>query len=191
MKDLILLGLGAMFVNNIVLTRFLGICPFIGVSRKTDSALGMSFAVFFIMIISSVAGWLIHTFILKPFSLEYLMIISFIFIIASLVQMTEVIIKNTNKNLYDALGIYLPLITTNCAVLGVAFLNITQTYNFIETIIFSVFSGLGFALALLMMSAIRERLELEDVPLAFKGAPIAFIVAAIMSLAFLGFSTLI
>ena len=191
MENLFIILLTALFVNNIVLTKFLGICPFIGVSRRTGPALGMSFAVLFVMTIGSVVSWLMYTFLLEPLGLEYLMILIFIFIIASLVQFTELFIKAYSDKLYKSLGIYLPLITTNCAILGVAFLNIMEEFNFIEALVYSVGSGIGFMLALLLMSAIRERLELGNVPEPFKGVPVAFVIAAMMSLVFLGFGALI
>jgi Na+-translocating ferredoxin:NAD+ oxidoreductase subunit A len=191
MNELLILIFSAIFVNNIVLTRFLGICPFIGVSKRTDAALGMSFAVIFVMSLSAIITWPLYHYVLIEFNLEYMMIVAFILIIAFLVQMVEIFIKHFSDNLYKNLGIYLPLITTNCAILGVAFLNVMQEYNFIEAFLFSVASGIGFLVALILMSAIREKLELGDVPNVFRNVPIAFIIAGMMSLAFMGFKAFI
>jgi electron transport complex protein RnfA len=191
MENLLALIIGAIFVNNFVLTRFLGLCPFFGVSKKTSSALGMGFAVVFVMGIASVVTWVIHNLILVPLSIEYLQIVSFILTIAFLVQVVEIVLKRFNQTLYKALGIYLPLITTNCAILGVAFLNVQENYSFIAAIVFGISAGIGFTLALILMSGIRERLEIAKVPEVFKGIPIAFIIAAIMSMAFLAFSGMI
>jgi electron transport complex protein RnfA len=187
MENLFVIIISAIFVNNIVLMKFLGLCPFFGVSKKTSSALGMSGAVLFVMTIASIVTWLINTYLLIPFGIEYLRTISFILIIASLVQTVEILLKRFNQTMYKALGIYLPLITTNCAILGMALLNIQENYNFIEALVFGIATGVGFGIALLVMSGIRERLEIADVPKAFQGLPIAFIVASLMSLAFLGF----
>jgi len=183
--------IGAIFVNNFILTKFLGLCPFFGVSTKTKSALSMGIALTFVTAISAAMTWLIYTYILVPLGLEYLKIIVFILVIATAVQFVELFIKKSNPALYNALGIYLPLITTNCIVLGVALLNIEDNYNFIQSFVFGIAGGLGFTLAILLMSGIRERLELSDVPKPFKGLPIAFIVAALMSMTFLAFSGMI
>jgi electron transport complex protein RnfA len=191
MNSLFAIIIGAIFVNNFILTRFLGLCPFIGVSKKTKPALGMGLAVVFVMTLASMVTWLAYTFILIPLGLEYLQIIVFILVIATLVQFVELFLRKTNPILYKALGIYLPLITTNCAVMGVALLNVQENYSFIEASVFGISAGVGFTLALMLMSGIRERLELSDVPKAFDGIPIAFIVAAIMSMAFLAFSGMI
>ncbi|MFP4423914.1 MAG: electron transport complex protein RnfA [Candidatus Woesearchaeota archaeon] len=182
--------IGAIFVQNFVLMRFLGICPFIGVSKRTGPAFGMGAAVSFVMTTASLATWLAYQF-LEAYGLEYLKIVVFIFVIASLVQLVEIVVKATSQKLYSALGIYLPLITTNCAVLGAAFLNISEGYNLLESIVHGISAGIGFTLALLLMSGIREHLDLGNVPKPFQGVPIAFITAAFMSLAFLGFSTLL
>jgi len=191
MTDLILIFIGAVFVNNFVLSRFLGICPFMGVSKKIDTALGMTFAVLFVMTIAGIITWIIQYAVLNPFNLQYLQTIIFILIIASLVQLVEMIIEKVSPALYSSLGIFLPLITTNCAILGVAILNIQQNYNFMQMFVFTVGSGLGFGLALILFAGIRERVDLSDVPVYFKGMPIAFISAGILALAFMGFSGLI
>ncbi len=190
MDSLISILIGAIFVNNFVLTRFLGICPFIGVSRSTKPAIGMGIAVTTVMVLVSAITWLLFNLFLKPFSLEYMHIVIFILIIASFVQLLEQLMKKYNQSLFKALGIYLPLITTNCAILGVALLNITENLNFIESVTFGLGAGLGFSLALLMMSAIREKLDLGNVPKPFRGPAIAFITAALLSLAFTAFSTI-
>ena len=187
MNDIYAIIIGAMFVNNFVLSRFLGLCPFFGVSKKTSSALGMGMAVTFVMTLATFGTWIINEFVLVKFGLQYLNIIAFILVIATLVQMVEIFLKRFNQTLYKALGVYLPLITTNCAVLGLALLNIQEGYNLFEALVFGVSAGLGFTLVLLLMSGIRERLELADVPKPFQGLPIAFIIASLMSLAFLGF----
>lgn len=191
MENLLALIIGAIFVNNFILTRFLGLCPFFGVSKKTSSALGMGFAVTFVMGIASVVTWIIYNLILVPLSIEYLQIVSFILTIAFLVQVVEIVLKRFNQTLYKALGIYLPLITTNCAILGLAFINVQNNYSFIAALVFGISAGIGFTLALILMSGIRERLETAKVPEVFKGIPIAFIIAAIMSMAFLAFSGMI
>ncbi|MCK4311152.1 MAG: electron transport complex subunit RsxA [Candidatus Cloacimonetes bacterium] len=184
------MAIAAIFVQNFVLMRFLGLCPYIGVSKKLDSALGMGMAVIFVMTMASTFTWLIHTFLLIPLKIEFLQTIAFILTIASLVQLVEMIIQKTAPALYKALGVYLPLITTNCAVLGVAILNINEKYSFIEAILNGFFAGLGFTLVLLLMAGIRERLDRAELPASMKGMPIAMIVAGCMALAFLGFSGL-
>lgn len=189
--DLFAIIIGAIFVNNFILTRFLGLCPFFGVSKKTKPALGMGIAVVFVMSLASMATWASYKWILAPLKIEYLQIIVFILVIATLVQFVELFLKKANPVLYRALGIYLPLITTNCAVLGVALLNVKENYSFIGSVMFGFSAGMGFMLALLLMSGIRERLELSNVPKAFSGLPIAFIVASLMSMAFLAFSGMI
>jgi len=191
MENLLAIIIGAIFVNNFILTRFLGLCPFFGVSKKTKPALGMGIAVIFVLTLASTATWLAYKLILVPLNIQYLKIIVFILIIATLVQFVELFLKKANPILYKALGIYLPLITTNCAVLGVALLNVQENYSFIASVVFGLSAGAGFTLALLLMSGIRERLELSKVPKAFEGLPIAFIVAALMSMAFLAFSGMI
>ncbi len=191
MQKLYLIIISAVLVNNFILTRFLGICPFIGVSSQIDASIGMGAAVVFVMTVASLVTWLIHNFLLVPFGLEFLQTISFILVVASLVQLCEIIINKVSPTLKNALGIYLPLITTNCAVLGVAILNIRTGLSFIESIVNGLGAGLGFTLALLLMAGIRERLDLAPVPKALKGAPITFIVAGLLSIAFLGFAALI
>lgn len=191
MEHLLLLFVGAALVNNIVLSRFLGICPFMGVSKSTETAVGMSLSVAFVMTISAVVSFLIDKYILVPLSLEYLRTIVFILIIASLVQFVEMVIEKTLPELYSGLGIYLPLITTNCAVLGVALLNVQFKYSFIEMLIFSFGTAAGFGLALILFAGLRERISYSAVPKYFQGMPIVFIMAGILSLAFMGFSGMV
>ncbi|MBU0687018.1 MAG: electron transport complex subunit RsxA [Candidatus Margulisbacteria bacterium] len=186
-----LIIISSVLVNNFILIRFLGICPFIGVSSQVDASLGMGLAVVFVMTMASLVTWIIQTFILTPFGLGFLQTIAFILIVASLVQLTEIVINKVSPTLKQSLGIYLPLITTNCAILGVAILNIRANYTFIQAVVNGFGSGIGFTLALLLMAGIRERLDLSPVPKALKGAPITFITAALMSIAFLGFIGLI
>ncbi|MDK2945401.1 electron transport complex subunit RsxA [Geotoga petraea] len=190
MTNLILIFLSATLVNNFVLSRFLGICPFLGVSKKIDSATGMSMAVIFVMTMAGIITWGLNL-ILVVTGLEFLRIIVFILVIASLVQFVEFFIKKTSPSLYEALGIYLPLITTNCAVLGVALINIQTNYNFIEATVNSFASSLGFAMALIIFSSIRERVDLNNIPKAFKGTALALITAGLLSMAFMGFSGLV
>ena len=186
-STLVTIAIGAIFVNNFVLNRFLGICPFVGVSRSVESSVGMGMAVMFVMTLAGLVTYLVNK-VLVLAGVGFLQTVSFILVIASLVQFVEMFLQKFNPTLYSALGIYLPLITTNCAVLGVALLNIKQEHNIIEVLVFSFSAAIGFALALVIMAGIRERLEITDVPRAMKGAPIAFIVAGLLSLAFLGFS---
>ena len=183
--------IGAIFVNNVVLAQFLGICPFLGVSSKVDTSLGMGAAVTFVMALSSIVAWSIQEFILVPLGIEYMQTIVFILVIAALVQMVEIVLKKVSPSLYQALGIFLPLITTNCAVLGVAILMIQKEFNLLQSFTYSVSTALGFALALVIFAGLRERLELEDVPEAMKGIPVSLIVAAILAMAFIGFSGLV
>ena len=189
--QLLAIFFSAAVVNNFVLYRFLGICPFLGVSKKTGSALGMGLAVTFVMVIATTATWLIHNLLLVRFGLPFLQYAVFILVIASLVQFIEMYMKKYQDNLYKAFGIYLPLITTNCAILGVTLLMVLEGYNFIESLVFAIGAGAGFMLALLLMSGIRERLDLADVPDALKGAPIALIIAGILALAFAGFGSIL
>ncbi len=184
------IAIGAILINNFVLKRFLGLCPFLGVSKQLDSALGMGFAVIFVMTMASIVTFGIYHYVLVPYHIEYLRTIAFILVIATLVQFVEMVIEKTSPGLYRSLGIYLPLITTNCAVLGVAVLNIDKTYSFVETLVHGFSAGIGFTVALLLMAGIRERLELADIPESLRGVPIAFIVAGLMSIAFLGFAGL-
>lgn len=191
MKTLIIILFSAIFVNNFVLSKFLGICPFLGVSKKLSSAVGMSLAVTAVMVASSAVTWPIYTYLLKP-KYEYLQTLVFILVIASLVQIVEIVLKKFIPPLYKSLGIYLPLITTNCAVLGVALLNIQESYSFIESLVNSLGAGLGFMLALVLFSGIREKLEKnESIPKALKGLPIALIAASIVSVSFMGFAGVI
>ncbi len=181
----------AILVNNYVLSRFLGICPFLGVSRQVETALGMGMAVTFVMTLASVITYILQIFVLNPMGLSYLQTIAFILVIASLVQFVEMVIQKVSPTLYQALGVYLPLITTNCAVLGLTLLNIQFKYNLIETIVNAVGASIGFSLAIVLFAGIRERLEIADVPQVFKGFPIALITAGLMSIAFLGFAGLV
>ncbi|MDI3523866.1 MULTISPECIES: electron transport complex subunit RsxA [unclassified Kosmotoga] len=182
--------LSAVLVNNFVLSRFLGICPFLGVSRKVDTAIGMSLAVIFVMVMASVITWLLNV-LLVALGLPFLTTIVFILVIAVLVQFVEIVLKKTSPGLYESLGIYLPLITTNCAILGLAVLNVQLEYNLLETIINSVGAGIGFALALIIFSTIRERMDLVELPEAFKGTASALITAGLLSMAFTGFQGLV
>lgn len=191
MLHLFVIFLSAILVNNFVLTRFLGICPFLGVSRRVETALGMGLAVIFVMTLASLVTNLVYNFILVPLNLLFLQIVVFILVIASLVQLVEIILEKISPALYRALGIYLPLITTNCAILGLALLNVIKGHNAIEAVIFGLGAGIGFALALLIMAGIKERLELADVPVALQGAAITLITAGFLSLAFMGFSGLV
>lgn len=191
MNELIAIFLGMVLINNFVLVRFLGLCPFFGVSKKLSSAVSMGIAVTFVMTIASIATWLIYHYILIPFNMEYMYIIIFILVIATLVQIIELFIKKTNIALYFSFGIYLPLITTNCAVLGITLILIYQDYSFLGSVVAALGGGLGFTLVLTMMSGIREKLELANAPKAMKGLPIAFIIATLLGLAFSGFGGMI
>ncbi len=183
--------IGAALVNNFVLARFLGICPFLGVSKRLETAFGMGMAVIFVMTLASVGTNIVYAYVLLPLGLEFLQIIAFILIIASLVQLVETVLQKTVPTLYRGLGIYLPLITTNCAILGLALLNVLKSYNLLRAIIFGLGAGMGFTLALLLMAGIRQRLVFADVPKSLRGVPIALIIAGLMSLAFFGFSGLV
>ena len=183
--------IGAIFVNNIVLSQFLGICPFLGVSSKVETSLGMSAAVTFVMAITAVVAWSLQKYVLAPLNIGYMQTIVFILVIAALVQMVEIVLKKVSPALYQALGIFLPLITTNCAVLGVAILLVQEQYNLLQSVVYSVSIALGFGLALVLFAGLRERLELEEVPEAFRGTPIALITAGILAMAFMGFSGLV
>ena len=180
--------IGSVFVNNFVLSQFLGICPFLGVSKKTNTALGMGFAVIFVMSIASVFTYLVNEYVLIRLGLEYMKTIAFILIIAALVQSVEIVIKKFSPSLYSALGVYLPLITTNCAVLGVALLNIEKAYNLLQSFLNGVFAGVGFTLAIVLLVGVRERIVLKNVPEPFRGFPITLIAAALLSMAFSAFS---
>lgn len=190
MREIIVIILGAVLVENFVLVRFLGICPFLGVSKKLNTAIGMSGAVIFVMTLASAFTWLVYEYLLAPFGLEYLQIIVFILVIAALVQFVETVLKKFIPSLYKALGIYLPLITTNCAVLGVALLNVERQYNFLNSVLYSFGAGLGFTLALILFAGVRERIEMSDIPEALKGLPITLIAASLVSVAFFGFQGL-
>lgn len=181
---------GAILVNNFVLAKFLGICPFLGVSKKVETAVGMGIAVTFVMTLSSIITYLVQIAILNRFGLEYLQTIAFILVIAALVQFVEMFLKKSSPGLYEALGVYLPLITTNCAVLGLAILNIQSEFNLIQTIVNSIGAALSFTLAIVLFAGIRERLDLADVPESLKDFPIALITAGLMSIAFMGFAGL-
>lgn len=188
MGEIALLLVGAVFVNNFVLVKFLGLCPFMGVSRKLDGAYGMALATGFVLTLSSALAWVVHHWILLPLGLEYLRTLGFILVIAAVVQFTEIVMNRQSPRLYRVLGIYLPLITTNCAVLGVALLNVQARHSLVESILYGFGASLGFGLVLVLFSAMRERLETADVPAAWRGAPIALATAGLMSLAFMGFT---
>lgn len=191
MDNLLILAFSAFILENIILSQFLGICPFIGVSTKRSNALGMGMAVLFVMLISSSVTWLLYKYVLELFSITYMRTIVFILVIASLVQMVEIFLKKVSPALYKALGIYLPLITTNCGVLGVAILNISKEHNFLEMVVYTTFIGLGFLFVIYIFSMIREKLEFSPVPKVFKGAPIALVVAAILAIIFSRFGGII
>lgn len=188
MSDIFLILIGTVLVNNFVLVRFLGLCPFMGVSRNIEAAAGMSLATAFVLTLSSAVSYLLHEFVLVPLAIEYLRTIAFILVIAATVQFTEIMVRRTSPMLHQVLGIYIPLIATNCAVLGVALLNIQQAENFVESVFFGLGAAGGFALVLVLFAAIRERLDAADVPLPFRGTAIALMTAGMMSLAFMGFS---
>ncbi|MBQ8513563.1 MAG: electron transport complex subunit RsxA [Clostridia bacterium] len=190
MKELLVILLSAMLVDNFVLSKFMGICPFLGVSKKLDSAVGMGMAVTFVMVCATVCTTLIYSLILTPMGLTYLKTIAFILIIALFVQIVEMILKKKLPSLYDALGVYLPLITTNCAVLGVTILNIDNSYNMIQSVVNALGAGLGFTIALIIFSGVRSRVNSADVPEVFKGIPATLIAASIVSVSFMGFSGL-
>ncbi|MBS7298042.1 MAG: electron transport complex subunit RsxA [Eubacteriales bacterium] len=190
MMEVISVIIAALFTENFVLVKFLGICPFLGVSKKTETAIGMGMAVTFVMAIASMCTWAVNHFLLERFSLEYLQTIVFILIIAGLVQFVEMFVKKSMPSLYSALGIYLPLITTNCAVLGVALLNVQNGYGFMLSLVYGTFAALGFSMSIVLFSGIREFIDERDVPEAFRGFPIALITAGLMAIAFTGFSGL-
>jgi electron transport complex protein RnfA len=187
MSDYLFILLGTALVNNVVLVKFLGLCPFMGVSSKLDSALGMGLATTFVLTLAAIASWLLEHYVLLPLNIGFLRILCFILVIAAVVQFTEMFIRKTSPLLYQVLGIFLPLITTNCAVLGVALLNVQEKHSFIESMLYGFGSALGFTLVLVMFAGLRERLALANVPSAFSGAPIGLIVAGLLSLAFMGF----
>ena len=189
-KSLLGILLSAVLTENFILVKFYGICPFMGVSKKTDTALGMGMAVTFVMGIASAAAWAVNRFILIPLGLAYMQTVAFILVIAAIVQVVEMFLKKSVPALYEALGIYLPLITTNCAVLGVALVNVQKGYDFLQSVVYGVTGGLGFTLAIVLFASLRERLEDADCPECFKGFPIALITAGLLALAFMGFSGL-
>ncbi|MBQ1705025.1 MAG: electron transport complex subunit RsxA [Clostridia bacterium] len=180
--------LGAILINNFIFSQFLGICPFMGVSKKTDTAAGMGMAVIFVMGLASAICWVINRFVLVALGLQYLQTLAYILVIAALVQFVEMFLKKAVPSLYSALGIYLPLITTNCAVLGVVLLNTQNNYNFIESVVYGVTGGIGFLIAIVLFASIREKLRFADYPKAFEGFPIALVTAGLLALAFMGFS---
>ncbi|MDO5389519.1 MAG: electron transport complex subunit RsxA [Eubacteriales bacterium] len=191
MKELLLIGIGSALVNNVVLSQFMGLCPFLGVSKKIDTALGMGGAVIFVLTLSSLVTSLIYQFILIPANMEYLQTIVFILVIAALVQFVEMFLKKTMPALYQSLGVYLPLITTNCAVLGVALVNVQKSYNIIEGTVNGLATAIGFTIAITLMAGIREKIEYNDIPKSFQGFPIVLLTAGLMAIAFFGFSGLI
>ncbi|MCF8042547.1 MAG: electron transport complex subunit RsxA [Desulfarculaceae bacterium] len=189
--DYMLFIVSAILVNNILLAKFLGNCPFLGVSKRMDTATGMSMAVIFVMVMAGMITWLVQYYILVPLNIEYLQTIAFILVIAALVQLVEIVMAKSLPALYRALGIFLPLITTNCAVLGVAIININEEYNFVDTLVFSLASALGYSLALILFAGIRERFMLVKMPKAFQGTSIGLVVAGFLALAFSGFGGLV
>lgn len=189
--EYIIIIISAVFVNNIVLTQFLGICPFLGVSKRISTAAGMGGAVTFVLVLATIVTYLVQQYILVPFHIEYLQTISFILVIAALVQLVEIVLKKVSPALYQALGVFLPLITTNCAILGVAILTIQKEFNLMEGVVFAFSHAIGFSLALILFSGIREHLDLMNIPNGLKGTPIALIVAGILAMAFMGFSGIV
>lgn len=191
MTEFILILISTILVNNFVLARFLGLCPFLGVSKKLETATGMGLATTFVLTLSSLCSYLVNVYLLAPFGLEYLRTIAFILVIAAVVQFTEMVVHKTSPMLYQVLGIFLPLITTNCAVLGVALLNVQEQHDFLQSAVYGFGAAIGFTLVLVLYAAMRERLAAADVPASFQGVPIALITAGLMSLAFMGFSGLV
>ncbi|SDI77440.1 electron transport complex subunit RsxA [Proteiniclasticum ruminis] len=190
--DLLIIFINAMLINNFVLSRFLGICSFLGVSKKRDASIGMGLAVLFVMVIASLGTWSVYTFLLEPYDLDYLKTVAFILVIAALVQFVEMVIKKISPALYDALGIFLPLITTNCAVLGVTFLNVQEKLSLMGSLTNAIGAALGYFLAIVLMASIREKLDrVSSIPQAFQGLPIALVTAGLMAIAFLGFQGMI
>lgn len=189
-SNLLAITLGAILANNFIFSQFLGICPFLGVSKKVDTAVGMGIAVTFVMGLASAITWVVNEFILVRFDLMYMQTVAFILVIAALVQFIEMFLQKSMPSLYTALGVYLPLITTNCAVLGVALLNIQESYNFIESVVYGITGGIGFLVAIVLFASIRERLVFADYPKCFEGFPVALVTAGLMALAFMGFSGL-
>ncbi len=191
MKELLIIAIGSAFVNNVVLSQFLGLCPFLGVSKKTKTAGGMGAAVIFVITVSSLITSVIHNFILVPTKMEYLDTIVFILVIAALVQLVEMILKKNSPALYESLGVYLPLITTNCAVLGVAIINVQNSYSILMSVVNGLATAIGFTIAIVIMAGIREKIEYNDIPESLRGMPIVLIIAGLMSIAFFGFSGLL
>lgn len=191
MKEMLIILIGAALVNNVVLSQFLGICPFLGVSKKVETAAGMGGAVLFVITIASAVSSLIYRFILEPFNITYLQTIVFILVIAALVQFVEMVLKKMMPGLYQALGVFLPLITTNCAVLGVALTNVQKDYGFVSSVVNGIGTSLGFLIAIVIMAGIRERIEDNDIPESFKGSPIVLITSGLMAIAFCGFAGLL
>ncbi len=191
MKEYIMILISTVLVNNFVLVKFLGLCPFMGVSRKLETAMGMGFATTFVLTLASVCSYLANTYLLVPLELGYLRTITFIVVIAVVVQFTELVVHKTSPMLYQVLGIFLPLITTNCAVLGVALLNVQEQHNFMQSALYGFGAALGFSLVLVLFAALRERIDAADVPLPFKGNAIALVTAGLMSMAFMGFAGLV
>lgn len=189
--EYILIFIAAVFVNNIVLAQFLGICPFLGVSKKIDTAIGMGAAVTFVLTISTIVTFLVQKYILDSFGLGFMQTITFILIIAALVQMVEIILKKVSPSLYQALGVFLPLITTNCCILGVAILVIQKDYNLLQAVVYSISTAIGFALAMVLFAGIREQLSMSDIPSGMKGTPIALVTAGLLAMAFMGFSGIV
>jgi electron transport complex protein RnfA len=188
MSEYLLLLFSTIFVNNLVLSRFLGLCPFMGVSRKLETAVGMGLATAFVLTLASICSYIANRYLLQPFDLQFLKTVTFILVIAVIVQFTEMVIRKTSPLLYNVLGIYLPLITTNCAVLGVALLNVQESNNFIRSALYGFGGALGFTLVMILFASIRERIEVADVPLSFRGAPISLVTAGFMAVAFMGFA---
>ena len=191
MKELLLIAIGSALVNNVVLSQFLGLCPFLGVSKKGETSAGMGAAVIFVITIASAVTSLVYTGILVNLHLEYLQTIVFILVIAALVQFVEMFLKKSMPSLYEALGVYLPLITTNCAVLGVALTNVQKSYNFVQSVVNGIGISVGFTIAIVMLAGVREKIEHNDVPYSFQGSPIVLITSGLMAIAFFGFSGLI
>ena len=190
MRELLMIAVGTAFINNVVLSQFLGLCAFLGVSKKMDTAAGMGGAVIFVITISSFVTALIYKFLLLPLNVTYLQTIVFILVIAALVQFVEMFLKKSSPSLYNALGVYLPLITTNCAVLGVALINVQTSYGIVESVVNGLATAVGFTIAIVLMAGIREKTEYNDVPESFKGSPIVLLTACLMAIAFFGFSSL-
>ena len=191
MKELILIIVGSALVNNIILSQFQGLCPFLGVSKKVDTSIGMGAAVIFVITLASIATNLVYALVLVPLHLEYLQTIAFILVIAALVQFVEMFLKKSMPSLYSALGVFLPLITTNCAVLGVALINVQKDYTILQGTVYGLATAIGFTIAMVLMAGLREKMEYNDIPESFKGMPIVLLTAMLMSMAFMGFSGMI